>query len=85
MVVVVYYMYTKFYFKGVFFMERYSRRNHAQRHYRVARREAAVSPNSQIIKIKKNWPKIAAIAVGGLILVCLKWFFIGYLVGNRHE
>jgi len=66
-------------------MERYSRRNHVQRHHRVARREAAVSPNSQLIKIKRNAPKIVAIAVGGLILLSLKWFFIGYVFGKRQD
>ena len=64
-------------------MERYSRRNHAQRHYRVARREAVVSPSAQIVKIRKNWPKIAAIALGCLVLACTKWFLIGYLAGSR--
>jgi len=65
-------------------MERYSRRNHAQRHHRVARREAAVSPNAQFVKIKRNAPKIAAIGLGVLMLVCLKWFFIGYAVGKNQ-
>jgi len=65
-------------------MEKYSRRNHAQRHYRVARREAAVSPNVQMIKMKKKAPKIVAIAVIALLLMSLKCFLIGYFVG-KHQ
>jgi len=64
-------------------MERYSRRNHAQRHYRVAKREASVSPGTQMVKLKKKAPKIAAIGIAVFLLICLKWFFLGYLVGKK--
>jgi len=66
-------------------MERYSRRNHAQRHFRVAAREAAVSPQRQVVRIKRNAPKIIAVAAIGLIFICVKWFFIGFLVGKKHD
>ncbi|MCL2397447.1 MAG: hypothetical protein FWC93_05210 [Defluviitaleaceae bacterium] len=65
-------------------MEKYSRRNHAQRHYRVARREVAVSPSAQLVKIKKNGPKIAVAGIAILILLAVKWFAIGYFVGKSR-
>lgn len=66
-------------------MERYSRRNHAQRHYRVARREATLSPQTQMVKMKKKAPIFMAVGVMVLVLLAVKWFFIGYLVGKRHD
>jgi len=68
-------------------MERYSRRNHAQaqRHHRVAKREAKMSPQASLVKFKKKGPKLL---IAGLILMSLmaiKWFFIGYAIGRHHD
>ena len=66
-------------------MQRYSRRNQTQRHYRVAQREAALSPQRQVVKIRKNGPKILTAGLGLAFLICLKWFFVGYLVGKKND
>jgi len=49
----------------------------------VAAKEAALSPQGQMIKLKKNGHKIAAVGLAMLVLVCIKWFVIGYFVGKR--
>ena len=64
-------------------MERYSRRNHSQRHYRVARREAIVSPQAQMVKIKKKAPKFVAAGIAILLLMCVKWFLLGFFTGRK--
>ena len=58
---------------------------YARRHHRVAAKEAAYSPQGQIVKLKKNKHKIAAVGLATILLVCVKWFIIGYLVGSRHD
>jgi len=58
---------------------------YARRHHRVAAKEAAYSPQGQIVRLKKNKYKIAAMGLAVALLVCVKWFIIGYLVGNRND
>ena len=58
---------------------------YARRHHRVAAKEAALSPQGQIVRLKRNKHKIAAVAVVIFLLACVKWFIIGYLVGNRND
>jgi len=57
----------------------------ARRHHRVAAKEAALSPQGQIVRLKRNKHKIAAVALAFFLLSCVKWFAIGYLVGNRND
>ena len=58
---------------------------YARRHHRVAAKEAALSPPGQIARVKKYRYKIAAVGLAFVLLACVKWFIIGYLVGSRHE
>ena len=58
---------------------------YARRHHRVAAKEAAYSPQGQVVKLKKNKYKIAAVGLAVVLLVCVKWFIIGYLAGSRND
>jgi len=51
----------------------------------VAAKEAALSPQGQIVRLKKNKYKIAAVGLAVALLVCVKWFIIGYLAGSRND
>jgi len=68
-------------------MERYSRRIHgqAQKHYRVAQREAKLSPQAGLVKLKKKGPKLLIAGVILMSLMAIKWFFIGYAIGRHHD
>ena len=57
----------------------------AMRHHRVARKEAALSPQNRMIQIRKHGAKIIAAGIGVLLLVAVKWFTIGYFVGRNNN
>ena len=57
---------------------------YARRHHRVAAKEVALSPQGQMVKLHRNKYKIVAALGAFVLLVCIKWFAIGYLVGNRN-
>ena len=61
-----------------------ARAQYSQRHHRVAKKEAALSPQRQMIKLKKHAQKFIALGVGILVLTAIEWFVIGYLVGKRQ-
>ena len=58
---------------------------YARRHHRVAAKEAAYSPQRQVVALKKNKYKILAAGLAFVLLACIKWFVIGYLVGSRND
>jgi len=51
----------------------------------VAAKEAAYSPQGQMVKLQKNKYKILAVGLALFLLAGIKWFVIGYLVGSRHD
>jgi hypothetical protein len=51
----------------------------------VAAKEAAYSPQGQVVRLKKNKYKIAAVGLAFVLLACVKWFVIGYFVGSRDD
>ena len=59
-------------------MQRYSRR-----HHRVAKKEAALSPAVSVTKLKTCWKKYAFMGAAIVIIGCVKFFFLGYLVGKK--
>ena len=59
--------------------------SYARRHHRVAAKEAALSPQGQVVRLQRNKYKIAAVALAFVLLACVKWFVIGYLVGSRND
>jgi len=58
---------------------------YARRHHRVAAKEAAYSPQGQMVRLHRNKYKIMLAALAFVLLACVKWFTIGYLVGSRHD